>query len=366
VAFTPHELPPSIEISREAVHLSGKCMHSLGALEASIENLPSPELITSPFLRREAVLSSKIEGTHTELDQLYLFEAEQADEEPLEDAEPKSLDAREVWNYVRALEYGLERVASLPICNRLLKEMHEILLMDIPEGRSKDPGKFRSRQAYIGGGDLLTARYVATPASAIEQSMRDLERYIHKPPDSLPELVRIALIHYQFESIHPFADGNGRLGRLLVSLLLCNFGILKKPILYLSAYLEQNRDDYNQHMWQVSRRGAWDEWLLFFLKGVQSQAQDARDRACTIVSLREEYRGRFQKSRGSATILALVDSLFGHPVITTNRAAAVMQVTWPAANDSVLKLVRQKILFPLGTRQRNKLYWAKPILDALR
>jgi Fic family protein len=244
--------------------------------------------------------------------------------------------------------------------------MHELLMRDIPEGRSKDPGKFRSRQAYIGGNDTLTARYVAAPASSIEQSMRDLEKYIHKAADSLPELVRIALIHYQFEAIHPFADGNGRLGRLLISLLLCNSGILKKPILYLSAYFEQRRDEYNQHMWQVSRRGAWNEWLLFFLQGVQSQAQDARDRASTIAALREEYRGRFQKSRGSPTILALVDSLFGHPAITTNWAMTVMGVTWPAAKASISKLVKQKILFPVGARRRNRLYLARQILDALQ
>lgn len=340
-------------------------MLALGELRAIIPYMPNPELLTYPFLRREAVLSSKIEGTHTELEQLYLFEVDRSESgKRKSDADP---DAREVHNYVVALEYGLEQLGNLPLCNRLLREMHAKLLDGATDerGKFKSPGKFRREQAYIGSMDLANARYVPPPPEMIEGLMKDLEIYLHAAPKYHPTLVRIAIAHYQFEAIHPFSDGNGRIGRLLISLLLATWGVLPQPLLYLSAYFERNVDEYRQRLWQVSRRGDWSGWVGFFLRGVREEAEDAAKRAKAVLDLRERSRQTLQSKRGSASALTLLDFLFRFPFITVTEAAETLGLTYNAAKKNVEKLVDANILFEYGDRAWNRLYYIKPLLKIL-
>lgn len=363
-AFVPEKPPARLELSLACQRANEDALLALGELRAIIPGLPNPDLLTQPFMRREAVLSSKIEGTRTELEQLYLFEsAEKAGNNLIE--EPA--DAREVYNYVRALEHGLERLSAMPVCNRLLKEMHGILLEGVSDarGQQKSPGEFRRAQAYVGSSDIQAARYVAPPAASLETLMGQLERFINDEATRLPTLVKAAIIHYQFEAIHPFADGNGRVGRLLTSLLLSAWKILAEPLLYLSAYFERNKTDYVNHLWEVSRDGRWEEWVLFFLQGVATEAADATNRAKQLLSLREEYRAKLQRAKGTANLLELADRLFEWPVTDITGAARSLGMTFKGAQKNVDKLVAYGILEELPKRSRNRIYLAKQIIQLI-
>lgn len=241
----------------------------MGELSGMGRRLPNPHLLIGPFLHREAILSSRIEGTHATAKELVLFEAM-----------PQSLstpDVKEVANYVQAMKYGLARLKELPVCLRLIKELHEILLKGV-RGDQHRPGEFRDEQNLIGeqGQSPAQARFVPPPHKDMIEALYALEKYMATPTD-IPVLIQLALIHYQFETIHPFMDGNGRIGRLLTTLLLCERGCLPDPLLYLSAYFERNRDAYMDALLLVSQRGSWEDWIIFFLRGVLEQAKDARD-----------------------------------------------------------------------------------------
>lgn len=366
-AFVPEVLPPSFPIESEINRENDRALLALGELRAIIPYLPNPELITFPFLRREAVLSSKIEGTRTELEQLYMFEMEppQADSVDSEAIH----DAREVHNYVVALNYGLQRLPSLPICNRLLREMHERLLDGVtPErGQYKSPGQFRREQAYIGNRyGIASARYVPPPPDQLERLMRDLEVYFHATTSHHPSLVRIAIAHYQFEAIHPFSDGNGRIGRLMISLLMAAWQILPQPLLYLSAYFEQHATEYRRLLWRVSAKNDWGAWTKFFLRGVHEVAEDATNRAKAVLRLREEYRELLQQRKGSTNALLLVDLLFKSPVISITEAAAALALSYPSAKQNVQRLVDAGILVGKDERRWNRIYVAESILNLLR
>jgi Fic family protein len=267
-AYVPNPLPPPLDSTWQLAGLA--------------RTLPNPHLLIRPFVRREAVLSSRIEGTEASLSDLFFFEAASA---PAQAAG----DVLEVANYVKALEYGLTRLADLPVSPRLLREMHERLMTDV-RGRHLAPAEFRRSQNWIGppGCSLAEATYVPPPPDLMDATLADLERYIHARSD-LPPLVRLALIHYQFEAIHPFLDGNGRIGRLLITLLLAVWGLLPQPVLYLSAFFERHRSEYYDRLLAVSRRAEWEVWIEYFLAGVCSQAQDARDRSRRLLDLRETY-----------------------------------------------------------------------------
>ena len=343
-------------------------MLSLGRLSAIVPNLPNPELLTEPFMRREAVLSSKIEETKTDVGQLYLFETEEKKGIGSTLDEEDSGDAREVFNYVVALQCGFDSLAKMPICNRLLREMHRKLMDGISDGRGKykSPGEFRDRQAYIGSGSIETARYVAPAATNVPALMGQLERYINANQKALPTLVKIALVHYQFEAIHPFHDGNGRLGRLLVSLLLASTKILEQPLLYLSAFLARHKDEYVSMLWEVSRCGAWKQWVAFFLRGVIEESVDAIRRARALMELREQYRERLQGQRHAGTShLSLVDFLFHWPVVTVSDVAEKLAMSYQGAVKNIEKLKGLKILQELPGRQRNKLYVATELIKIL-
>jgi Fic family protein len=365
-AFVPNPLPTTVDFLGDVRDETEGAMFSLGKLSSIIPALPNPELLTEPFMRREAVLSSKIEGTKTDVGQLYLFEAEEKigtrrDKDELG-------DAREVFNYVVALQRGLEELKTMPVCNRLLRDMHRLLLDRVADERgvNKYPGEFRDQQAYIGSGDIQNARYVAPPASEVVSLMGNLEQYINNDQRTLPTLVKISLIHYQFEAIHPFHDGNGRLGRLLISILLASLGILEQPLLYLSAYFERHRDQYVQNLWEVSRAGAWKQWVSFFLRGIIDESEDAISRARRLMALREQYRQRLQRPKqAGASSLGLVDFLFHWPIVSVPEVAERLGMSYPGAQKNVEKLISLGMLEEITGRQRNRLYIAREVIKVL-
>lgn len=363
-AYVPHPLPPRVAVTPEIQQQHELALLSLGELRAIIPSLPNPGLITTPFLRREAVLSSRIEGTHTEVEQLYLFEAS---EPALRRGESDDVrDAREVLNYVRALQHGLDALPRLPVCHRLIREMHAILMRGV-RGKNKSPGQYRKCQNYIGrGGSIRRARFVPPPPESVQPAMDELERYINESPSGFPSLVKIAMVHCQFETIHPFEDGNGRVGRLLITLLLSSYGLLREPLLYISAFFERNRDEYNDRMLHVSQSNAWNEWIGFFLQGVIEEAQDAGRRARRLLNLREQWRDKLQRESGSSNILALIDALFSFPVTTITAAKDKLSMSYRGAQLNIEKLESDGFLREVTGHQRNKRYVATLIMEILK
>ncbi|NLD45415.1 MAG: Fic family protein, partial [Chloroflexi bacterium] len=300
-----------------------------------------------------------IEGTRTSLPDLYAYEAGQL---PLFEL-PE--DVREVKNHVRALEYGLQRLETLPLSLRLLREIHGVLMEGV-RGEHLTPGEFRRSQNWIGppGCTLSDSVFVPPPVAEMTGALAELETFLHGESD-LPTLVRLGLIHYQFEAIHPFLDGNGRMGRLLVVLLLCTWGLLPAPLLYLSEYLEARRPLYYDLLLAVSQRGAWTEWLEFFLQGLAVQAGDAIVRAGRLMDLRESYRKRLQTGGASVGLLRLVDVLFSSPILSISHIAGELRIAFPTAMRYVGSLERLGILHEVTGRKRDRLYRADEILAAI-
>ena len=358
-AFVPHPLPPALDWTSELVMVLSEADRMLGELSGLGRSLPNPRLLIAPFVRREAVLSSRIEGTRASLSDLYTYEAIQ-----LNMFEPP-LDVREVYNYVTALEYGLERLHSLPLSLRLIQEIHAQLMEGV-RGEHQTPGEFRRSQNWIGppGCTLSGATFVPPPVPEMHQALDALERYLYQTP-SLPPLVRLGLIHYQFEVIHPFLDGNGRIGRLLVTLLLCTWNLIPEPLLYLSAYLEANRQDYYDRLLAVSREGAWQAWLLFFLRGVSLQAWDVIARSRKLQDLREQYREQFQSERAAARLLSAVDLLFARPIVTVNQVAEALEVTFATAQRHINRLEAAGLVREITGQARNRVYRADEVLAAI-
>lgn len=363
-AFVPNPLPPELPVDTGLIRTCSDASYALGELAAMGRTLPNPHLLISPFLRREAVLSSRIEGTQADIADLYAYEAEQP---PLPGMlPPPTSDVQEVLNYVRALEYGLERVETLPVSKRLMLELHECLLRGV-RGEHATPGEFRRSQNWIGrpGSTLADADFVPPPAPDMLDALDGLERYIHNEEAPHPPLMRLAFIHYQFEAIHPFIDGNGRIGRLLISLLTVNWKLLPLPLLYLSAYFERNRQTYYDLLMAVSTRSAWHDWVLFFLTGVAEQARDASDRAKRLQDLQMKWHQRLGRGRGSTRLISLADHLFASPIISIPQAARVLGLSYPAAGNNVEKLVQADILKPMRRRTYGKPYVAQDILDII-
>ncbi|MCL4741134.1 MAG: Fic family protein [Phycisphaerales bacterium] len=358
-AYVPDPLPPRIDWGSTLLTVLSAADRALGRLAGIGLNLPNPHLLIGPFMRREAVLSSRIEGTQASLSDLVLFEA-------VPEAEPRVADVREVYNYVRALEYGLSRLSTLPMSLRLVREMHRLLMQDV-RGNSANPGEFRTVQNWIGppGGSISHATYVPPPPNELVPALNAFESYLHTKSE-LPPLVRLAMVHYQFEAIHPFLDGNGRIGRLLITLMLCMEGILPGPLLYLSAYFEREREAYYSRLLVVSREGKWTEWLEFFLRGVAEQSMDAVDRTSRLVELRDEYRRRLIGARASALPLRLADELFARPAVSVSRVCDVLGVTRRSAQINVDKLVAAGILREATGKQRNRVYVADDIIRAVQ
>lgn len=356
-AFIPNPLPPAISWTPDIVSGLSQADRALGELSGIGRALPNPHLLILPFARREAVLSSRIEGTQASLSDLFAFEASQRFED--------ISDVREVFNYVRALEYGLARVKDLPISLRLIREIHEKLMQGV-RGEHSTPGEFRRSQNWIGPPGCLPndATFVPPPVDEMRTCLDAFERFLHAQSD-IPPLVQLALVHYQFEVIHPFLDGNGRVGRLIIVMLLCLKQLLSEPLLYLSAYFEAHRQEYYELLLSVSQRGAWKEWVLFFLEGVESQARDAVQRSRRIQDLRTEYRARFQTTQASAKLLQVVDLLFGAPVVTVSQVKEAVGVTFPSASRYIAQLEEAGIVKEITGQARNRLYRASEIIRAI-
>lgn len=356
-AFLPNPLPPKLEITWELAEHISDADRALGELAGVARTIPNPHLLIGPFTRREAVLSSRIEGTQATLTELFSAEAGARKEGP-------SQAVREISNYVTALEYGLKRLKTLPVSLRLMKELHERLMKDV-RGDSLTPGEFRRAQNFVGppGCKLENATYVPPPVPRMMEALDRFEKYIHENRRSLPPLVRVSLIHYQFEAIHPFWDGNGRVGRLLTTLLLCSEGLLPQPLLYLSAYFERNRKEYYRLLLDISQTGNWMDWLRFFMNGVSEESRDAVARSNQLLSLRQEYRKKLQAQKSPGRTLELMENLFRDPVITATSAREQLKVTTRAAQQNVDRLVHAGILKEVTGRQRYRVYVAQRIIQ---
>lgn len=357
-AFVPDPLPPTIDVSWDLARELSAADRAVSELAGRARTLPNPHLLIGPFLRREAVLSSRIEGTRASLSDLFFFEAAGV-------VEPRHSDVQEVANYVHALEFALARMRELPISLRLIREMHARLMEDV-RGEDKSPGEFRDKQNWIGPKDcaLADATYVPPPPAEMHQALHALEAYIHAP-SPFPPLMQLALVHYQFEAIHPFLDGNGRIGRLLITLSLCADGLLPQPLLYLSAFFERHRDAYYDGLLAVSQSGQWLDWISFFLRGVEEQARDAIRRSDRLFTLRETFRRKLQTVRASALPLQLLDDLFSFPAVTVPRAAERLGVTYSAAKQIIKKLADSGVVVEITGKQRNRLFVARDILAVI-
>ena len=358
-AFVPNLLPPKLAYGTNLIRLLGEAERAIGQLAGAGQLLPDPHLLISLAVRREAVLSSKIEGTHSGLDDLFFFEA-------APDEVQDSADVREVANYVTALEYGLARLEELPLSLRLIREIHERLMRGV-RGDAARPGEFRTTQNWIGppGATLMEATYVPPPVPDMEAALDAFEKYLHAENDPTPPLIRMAYIHSQFEMIHPFVDGNGRVGRLLIVLLLVHWRILPAPLLYLSAFFERYRDDYYRHLLAVSTHGEWEEWITFFLRGIREQAHDAAQTAKRLLDLQQEYRQRLATRRLSKITLPLLDTLFLNPVTTAPRVRDHFQVNFRTAQGAIDDLVGIGVLREITGQRRNRAWLADGILAVI-
>jgi Fic family protein len=364
-AFVPPSLWPELAFDLDLVDRLSAADRALGLLAGVGRSLPNPHLFSQVLLRREAVLSSRIEGTQASLSDLVLFEGQLMLFGAETGRAEERGDAREVFNYVAAVRQGLDPARSLPLSLRLLREAHATLLTGVRGGYAT-PGEFRRTQNWIGppGCILNEATYVPPPPERLWECLDAFEKALYGEP-ALPPLLAIAFLHYQFEAIHPFIDGNGRVGRLLVTLLLAEWDLLPDPLLDLSAYIEPRRDEYYARLLAVSRAADWAGWARYFLAAVEHQALDVAGRAGRLQTLRDNYRARVATARSSGLLGTLVDALFDTPVLSIPTAARVLDVTHRAARLNIDKLVDAAILTEVGNRARYKLFLAPHILDVI-
>lgn len=356
-AFFPEPLPRSLEYSEETVHKLNDAVAAVHRLGGASRLLPSPDLLSRPYIQVEAVLSSRIEGTRTTVHDLLRYEAGEAAEDAA------NQDLIEVANYSRALDSGFRRLKELSLSLRLIKEMHATLFKGVAGAQT--PGEFRTSQNWIGppGCTLATATFVPPPPNDMGEALADLERFLHER--ERPVLITLAMAHYQFEAIHPFLDGNGRIGRLLVPLVLAERGVLAWPLLPLSVYLEQHRTRYYELLFETSTGGDFTDWFNFFLDGVRDQARAAEERAARLVDLQKDLRERLLHARASNTCLRLADHLLSNPLITGKRAQQVLAVSRPTAHATIDRLEELGILKELTQRSRNRIYMAEEIFHAV-
>jgi len=359
-AYVPKALPPQppILLDTELVSLLSSAERGLGRLDGVAQVLPNPDLFVAMYVNKEALLSSQIEGT-----QASLIDVLGATKEKREIIS----DVQEVINYVEAMNYALERIIDFPISLRLLKETHSLLLRS-GRGSNKSPGEFRTSQNWIGhpGCSIEEAAFIPPTVDVMNQAMGNLELYLHSE-DGLPPLIRIALIHAQFETIHPFIDGNGRVGRLLITFLLCHQGILSKPLLYLSNYFKKNKTEYYEKLMDVRLKGAWEEWIHFFLEGVVSVSNEAVLSAQSILALKEfEQKKLTENIRNNGNHIRLLESLFFDPLITRTEVMELLNVSAPTAASIVDSFVRFGILTDMTPNQkRNKQFSFNEYLSIL-
>jgi Fic family protein len=362
-AFIPSPLPPDppLRIDDETVGLLNDAAIALGRLDGLSVNLPNPDLFVSMYVRKEAVLSSMIEGTQASLDDVLAFEVEAA-------RERIPPDTAEVVNYVRAMNYGIRRLKTLPLSLRLIREIHRELMRGV-RGDEWMPGEFRTSQNWIGapGSTLADAAFVPPPPHEMTRALEAMEKFLHTA-SPLPPLIRCALTHVQFETIHPFLDGNGRVGRLLISFMLFHAGVLARPLLYLSYYFKANRDAYYDRLNRVRFDGEWEGWLRFFLRGVAEVATQAAETAMKILDLRARCDAtlRRAKQRGTATAFQLLDRLFEQPVTTAAAVGKWLDVSAPTANDLLATFEKTGLLRETTGQTRGRVFAFEPYLKLLR
>lgn len=356
-AFHPNPLPPKLDWTPALAAALADASLLVGRLSGEGRRLPNPHLLIRPFVRREAVLSSRIEGTQATLGELLAAEAGAA-----VDRSPD--DLREVGNYVAALEHGIGRLQSLPMSLRLVRELHEHLMTGV-RGAHATPGEFRRTQNWIGrpGETLAQAGYVPPPPEVLGEHLSAWEKFLHER--MLPPLVHVALTHYQFEAIHPFLDGNGRVGRLLITLQLCERNILPAPLLYLSAFFEATRADYYAGLRAVSERGDWEGWVQYFLNGVARQAEDALSRAERINRLLTNWRDQLSGQTGTKVAFRMLDMIGSNPFMTPRGAEARLNIAYNTAVRAIGQLEHLKVLSPEGNARRDRVFCARAILDIL-
>ncbi len=358
-AFVPTPLPPDppISMDEELTKRLSDADRALGRLDGVTSVLPNPDLFVAMYVRHEAVLSSQIEGTQSSLDDVLQFEVDRHGEYPS--------DIEEVVNYVAAMNYGLSRLNELPLSLRLLREIHAKLLSGV-RGNERDPGEFRRTQNWIGpqGCTLATATFVPPPVHDMHNALDNFERFMHQT-SSLPRLIHCGLLHAQFETIHPFLDGNGRVGRLLITFLLCQQEILHRPLLYLSYYLKMHRQDYYRHLDDIRSKGDWEGWLKFFLKGVHDVSREATETARKILNLREELRQTLGAKLGTGA-LGLIDHLFKQPVVSVRIIERVLDCSYATANKIVKEFEQAGILNETTGWQRNRRYQFSQYLSLFR
>jgi Fic family protein len=358
-AFMPAPLPPDppIDLVGDLTRLLSEADRALGRLDGSVLTLPNPDLFVFMYVRKEAVLSSQIEGTQSSLQDVLAAEAQLFDL-----GLPR--DVNEVVNYVRAMNHGVARLADLPVSVRLVREIHAELLRGVRGGKLQ-PGDLRRSQNWIGpaGCTLTTATFVPPPHHSVPEALGELEKFLHRA-DDLPPLVKIALAHVQFETIHPFLDGNGRVGRLLITFLLTERGILHKPVLYLSHYFKQHRQAYYDHLQAVRDLGAWEEWLAFFLRGVVEVAGEAAETARRIQQLREQYRAAItaQLGRAAGNGHKILESLFDRPILSVHDVQKITGTTYAAANSLISRMVKLGALDEMTGFARNRRFRFAPYI----
>jgi Fic family protein len=358
-AFVPPPLPPEppIDVLSLLERLS-LAERALGRLDGVTMLLPRQELFLYMYVRKEAVLSSQIEGTQSTLSDLLRFETEAQAGEPID-------DIREVSNYVDAMMFGLERLEELPLSLRLIREMHARLLQS-GRGGTKSPGEFRRSQNWIGGSRPGNALFVPPPVTELDATLGALEAFMHEDRSRLPALIKAGLLHVQFETIHPFLDGNGRIGRLLVTLYLCVHGVLRKPLLYLSLYLKTRRGDYYRLLQEVRERGSWEAWLEFFLDGVAETANQAFDAATRIIDLFKQDRERITaESDRAGSALRIHDLMQQNPYVTSNQLVERTGLSSPTVNAALADLVRLGIVEEVTGRRRGRVFGYRRYLAIL-
>ena len=359
-AFIPASLPPNppVKITGELRALLSQADLALGRLDGSIQTLPQPDLFVLMYIRKEAVLSSQIEGTQSSLQDLLAAEAR-----IFTPNQPNDVD--EVVNYVSAMNHGISRLSELPVSIRLIREIHTKLLQGV-RGFHLTPGEVRTSQNWIGpaGCTLNEAVFVPPPPHQVMQDMSQLERFIHADT-ALPLLVKIGLVHAQFETIHPFLDGNGRVGRLLITFLLCEQKVLLKPVLYLSYFFKQHRQQYYEELQSVRDNGTWEQWLTFFLSGIVEVSRQATETARRILVLREEHRrvitDNFGRAAGNGH--RVLEYIYRHPIVSVGDVQGLIETTYPAANGLVARLVKHGILHEFTGQARNRRFMYKSYID---
>jgi Fic family protein len=361
--FVPKPLPPDPPVdflNEELQDRMERANRALGRLDGVTPLLPNPGVFLYTYIRKEAVLSSQIEGTQSSLSDLLLFENAEAPGVPVGDVE-------EVSNYVKAMEHGLNRLRKdLPLSLRLIKEIHKILLHNNVRGADKEPGEFRRSQNWLGGTRPGNAIYVPPSVLEIVPAMGALEKFLHNDPVKIPTLIKAGLAHAQFESIHPFLDGNGRLGRLLITFILCTEGALSQPLLYLSLFFKENREAYYDILQRVRTHGDWESWLLFYLQGVEDVAQQATNTIAKLLSMFERDRKKIQGlGKSAASALRVHDLLKERVILSLGSAEKELKLTFPTVSNAIFNLQELGIVKEFTGKQRNRLFSYQPYLDIL-